>query len=294
MSDSQPFRKILVPISLTPTDAALLEYAAMLARLLGEVGCDVVHVRASGAGGTAEQVLALAEERARLIPATVRCHALEGPLEDSLLEFARDQQTDLILLGHQRTHSRRRALGRRLAMHAPCSVWIAPAGSGAQLRKILVPIDFSPNSADALRVAAELARRADDASLTVMHVRFNEASVTFEEYARLEVADESRAMKEFLDPIDLRGLNVRTVFEEAAQVAHAVDRVAERQGVDLVVMSTRGRSKSAAVLLGSQTEHVLIETERPLLAVKHFGSHLNVLEALLDARFRNKAGVRFG
>ena len=47
-------------------------------------------------------------------------------------------------------------------------------------------------------------------------------------------------------------------------------------------MGTRGRSRSAAILLGSVTEETIIETGLPLLAVKHFGARMGVLQALLD------------
>jgi len=60
-----------------------------------------------------------------------------------------------------------------------------------------------------------------------------------------------------------------------------------------LLMGTRGRSPSAAVLLGSVTEHVLRLTRMPLLTVKHFGARLTFLRSLLDRRLRDQAGPRF-
>ena len=88
-------------------------------------------------------------------------------------------------------------------------------------------------------------------------------------------------------------MTVPPLFEEGANVAHVIHRVAERQGCDLVVMATRGRSRSAAILLGSVTEEMIIETRVPLLVVKHFGPHLGVLQALLDRRFRHSGVEHF-
>ena len=294
---SQPFSKILVPLSLTHTDIELLLHAAFITRLLGEVECHFVHVRGRRAPGTLDESRDALERAVAghsfAAGVTRICSVYEGALEDRLLEYAREHKNDLIFMGHQKAHSRRRALGRRLAMHAPCSVWIVPEAAPAELRRILVPVDFSPHAADALRTAAALARRAGIERLLVLHVRFNDAAVTYEGYEEVVEGREQAAMGDFLAPIDLGGVQVEPVFEEAAHVAHAVDRIAEQRRVDLVVMSTRGRSASASVLLGSQTEQVIIETQRPLLAVKHFGSHLNVLDALLDPRFAHD-NVRFG
>ena len=196
-------------------------------------------------------------------------------------------------MGHQRARSRRRALGRRLAMHAPCSVWVVPEGSPSHLRRILVPVDFSGNSADAVLVASALARRAGLDRIAVLHVRFNEATVTFEDYVDIEAGEQRGAMDDFLAPIDLKGIETDMLFEEAAHVSTAVDRVAEREQLDLIVMNTRGRSSAAAVLLGSETEQVFIETERPVLVVKRRGARLTVLDALLDKEVAER-DVRFG
>jgi hypothetical protein len=49
-------------------------------------------------------------------------------------------------------------------------------------------------------------------------------------------------------------------------------------------MSTRGRSQAASVLLGSTTSDVIAGTHVPLLAVKHYGSKMTLLEALLNHR----------
>ena len=77
-------------------------------------------------------------------------------------------------------------------------------------------------------------------------------------------------------------------------MARAILRVAESYRADLVVMGTRGRTRAAAMLIGSETEHTLQESGGPVLAVKRLGSHLRFVEALLDPRFRHREGPRFG
>ena len=297
MNETQPFRIILIPMSLSETDSELLQHAAFLGSILRPDECHFVHVcRECDPGVFEDRMRALAQAAtAQALPASARYvfQVYQGPVEDNLLQHAREHHVDLILMGHQRAHSRRRALGRRLAMHAPCSVWVVPEGSPSELRRVLVPVDFSANSADALVVAGAVARRAGLDRIAVLHVRFNEATVTFEDYERIEEGEQRRAMEEFLAPIDLKGLQVDMLFEEAAHVSTAVDRVAEREQLDLIVMNTRGRSTAAAVLLGSETEQVFIETERPVLVVKHRGARLSVLDALLDREVAER-DVRFG
>jgi nucleotide-binding universal stress UspA family protein len=296
LSENQPFRIILIPLALAGTDDELLRHGAYVVRMLRLSEVHFVHVRGSRAPGRAEQArMALVEIVSSYdfpVSAQQTYNVYSGAIEDRLLEYAREHKIDLILLGHQRTHSRHRALARRLAMHAPCSIWVVPEGCPVELSGILVPVDFSPSAADALQLAVSLARSNGLDRISALHVRFNEAAVSFDEYEDILEGQEHRAMDEFVSRIDLKGVAVDCVLEEAAHVATAIDRVAERQPVDLVVMSTRGRSPAAAVLLGSQTEQVLIESPRPVLVVKHSGSQLNILEALFDREFA-KQGVRF-
>jgi nucleotide-binding universal stress UspA family protein len=221
-------------------------------------------------------------------------HVLRGPLLDSFLGFAADRQMDLVLLGHQRSHNVRRSLARRLAMNAPCSVWMAPEGTSAEIRTILVPTDFSEHSADALSVATSLASRLGQARCLALHVYFNEATTTFEEYDAILHDQDEQEFARFLAPLNTFGVRIETLVEEGAIVSHVVNRVAERERADLIVINTRGRSQSSAILLGSVAEQILLESRIPVLIVKHFGARMGVLQALLDKAFRHKGDRSFG
>lgn len=89
-------------------------------------------------------------------------------------------------------------------------------------------------------------------------------------------------------------MRVTPLFESSPHVADAILRVAQRERADLIVLATRGRSRSSAILLGSIAEEVIIHMRRPVLLVKHFGATLGVLEAILDTRFRQKGGLHTG
>jgi hypothetical protein len=46
-------------------------------------------------------------------------------------------------------------------------------------------------------------------------------------------------------------------------------------------------------VLGSETDHVLMASPVPVLAVKHFGTRLRLLDALFDRRRRDRGGPKF-
>lgn len=136
-------------------------------------------------------------------------------------------------------------------------------GAPAELERILVPIDFSEPAADSLRFATSMARLSSSAECLALHVYFNEAVITYEGCDQVLRGQEEQAYQQFIAPINCQGVQVTPLFEECANVGHAIGRVAEKHGVDLIVMATRGRSQSAAILLGSVTEDVIIEARVP-------------------------------
>lgn len=293
----QPIEHLMVGLARTPADAGLIRYAALAAQLGAVREVRFVHVLETAADNGSARAEIEAEVRAhcRGVPETVQvhCEVHRGPLLDRLLLLTTEQERDVLLVGQHRDHPGTRALARRLAMNAPCSIWVVPEGVPAELSRILVPVDFSEHAADTLQTAVSLARQGGLAECLALHVYFNEAVVTYEGYEQVIRGEEARAFQQFMAPLDCQGVRVVPLFEEGANVAHAVGRVAEKHGADLIVMGTRGRSRSAAILLGSVTEETIVDTRVPLLVVKHYGARMGVLQALLDRDFRGRKGPRF-
>ena len=295
------YRHVMVALACPQTDAGLIRYAAMVARCGTVNELRFVHVLPSSGNPQAvpdhDRMLAALSAAVQPhfadVPATVQVSydVLAGPLVDRLQTHIAERQVDQLLVGDQRGPAGRKSLVRRLAMKAPCSVWMVPEGSPPRIRRLLVPIDFSEPAADSLRAATSLARRLGHAECLALHVYFNQAAMTYEEYDQVLRGQEEAAYQQFIALIDCQGVRVRPLFEEGANVAHVVSSMAEQHGADLIVMATRGRSRSAAILLGSVTEEMILAARVPLLAVKHFGARMGVVQALLDRRFWEKGSL---
>ena len=291
------FRHFMVALTKTEQDRSLIRYAAMVARLGEPDQISFVHIQGAAPDSVKQsshdavvgELQQLVQEHFQDVSANVerRFHVLRGPLIDGLLSFAAGQHVDLILLGH-RSDGRpgRNALIRRLTMKAACSVWVVPDGSEPRIGRVLAPVDFSEHSADALTVAADLTARAGAAECIALHVYHAVAVITYEEAIPLVCGMEEDAYERFVAPVNLHGVEPRPVFVESERIAATIHKVAEDEKVDLKVISTRGRSRSAAILLGSVTEGVIVEARTPVLIVKHFGAKLGLLETLLGRTFR--------
>lgn len=287
------FKRPLVALSLTEPDAGLLRYAARVLPVESYEELRFAHVVADHrAAPTDEELQALRARLQRDVELVFRATAartafdvVHGARLDQLLALAVQHNSDVILLGHRKSRSGQRSLARRLAMIAPCSVWLVPEGAPDRLTRILVPVDFSNNSADALGVATTLAAGSGHQECLALHVFFDPSTVRYDEHVGEVLGHERAAFETMLAATDCHGVSVEPVFEESTRAPQAILRVSQERGCDLIVMNTRGRSRSAAVLLGSVTSETMAATTVPLLAVKHFGSRMTLMQALLNHRF---------
>ena len=96
---------------------------------------------------------------------TVGYDLLKGRALHRLTNFASDFSSDLLLTADSPWP---RWKCGRLAISAPCSVWLVPPAWAPVFRRVVVPVDFSPRDAYALRMALELMSR-DRAKCLVLH-----------------------------------------------------------------------------------------------------------------------------
>lgn len=139
-------------------------------------------------------------------------------------------------------------------------------------KKILVPVDFSDFSQQALSSAAEIAELRG-AEITVMHVMVEpQTSVPYEVYidwqkVKGEIkADAEKLLGEMAEKA--------CVSKKAAKVlvwgepASVVNETAESGGFDLIVMATHGRTGLSRLFLGSVAENVIRHAHCPVLVMR--------------------------
>jgi len=140
------------------------------------------------------------------------------------------------------------------------------------IRKILAPTDFSELSGVGVRLAMETAR-SGGAEVIVYHViavgdEWFDRREEFPPYRDM-LAEQKRILDEFLrknfsDCINL--VEVRQAVELGVPHTNIV-ATAEREGVDMIVMSTHGRTGLDHILMGSVAEKVVARAPCPVLVV---------------------------
>jgi len=219
--------------------------------------------------------------------ATVTSSVRTGKPFHEITTAAREGTADLIVIAtHGYTGVERILLGstaERVVRHAPCPVLVVPtrelpkrAGKAPpfQLKKILVPIDFSNLSKDALPYAVFLAGRFD-AEVILLHVvepfappaelgyapsTAKEAEAASQQCAAEQLA---RVRQQTLTP----NMSVQTLVRSGAPF-HEICCAAKALGADLIVLTTHGYTGLKHVWLGSTAERVVRHAPCPVLVVR--------------------------
>lgn len=144
------------------------------------------------------------------------------------------------------------------------------------LRRILVPTDFSKFSRIALAYASAFAEKFG-AELYLLHVVqdlavFIPDMVTVAPPPAPSVEQMTRAVQDAFDRIikenQLDRLNIHREVREGTPFYEIV-RYAKEQNINLIIMGTHGHTGLTHMLLGSVTEKVVRKAPCPVLTVRH-------------------------
>ncbi len=138
-----------------------------------------------------------------------------------------------------------------------------------KVEKILAPTDLSEISRLGLSYALDLAR-GWGAEVTVYHVT-DAAELANYKAASLQdlIEKHQKALTQYLNDsfADLLPLVELRTKVEVGSAAESIVAEAEKEGSDLIVMSTHGRTGLAHILMGSVTEHVVRNARCPVFSV---------------------------
>jgi nucleotide-binding universal stress UspA family protein len=136
-------------------------------------------------------------------------------------------------------------------------------------KKILVPTDFSDASKAALHQAAEFAK-ACSAKLTVMFADPFEPRTAGDEIPRrntVSKVDAENELKKEVKELVPENVLVDTMIVVDSPVP-AILKTAKDKNIDWIVMGTHGRHGVDRLVLGSVTESVLRQSDRPVLTIR--------------------------
>jgi nucleotide-binding universal stress UspA family protein len=141
------------------------------------------------------------------------------------------------------------------------------------MKRILIPVDFSEYSEEALKVAAQIARK-NNCEIILLHLLELPHQVvdTFGKGNSIPeiIFFKNKAISKLEDLMDadyLKGLNVSEAIE-FKNVSEGIIDASIKNDVDLIIMGSHGTSGFKELLVGSNTEKVVRFSNIPVLVIK--------------------------
>lgn len=199
---------------------------------------------------------------------------------EAILTAAVEEGVDLLAMStHARADRGNWFLGSvtgKVRSHSPVPLFIARAGGKpcgdwaanpeAPVRRLLLPLDGSALAEEAIPYGLEIARSFDAQvvllrAVVIPHVPGLDAGPLIEA-ARSEA-------EEYLDEVSTRLEGHGRPVVKAGSPADTIVAVAEEQDVDLIAMTTHGRSGLRRFLLGGVADRVIRAGRTPLLLIRN-------------------------
>ncbi len=282
------FEKVLVPLDGSDIAEIVLPYVAAIGRTFGK---EVTLVTAAepGAADKSQMLDSYLKETAaelkKMISKTIKISAnvLSGKPAEAILNYAKDADTDLIVIaGHGASGGSPLQLGniamKVMAASSKPVLLVRQKASSASadklLQRIMVPLDGSEMSRSALDVVEPMAAALDAEVVlfqAVEPVRYVPGFETMAPNILLPSNDEikrsaAKYLNEVEQPLKTRGLKTSSVVIADAP-AEAILDYADSGNIDLIAMTTHGFSGIKRWVFGSTAEKVLQAASKPVLVI---------------------------
>ncbi|MFY0592405.1 universal stress protein [Roseivirga sp.] len=229
----------------------------------------------------------------------VEIHVLSGNQLTELLKFENSKKIDLAILG-RRNMNRVGVLSKKMVRKSACNVMLMPDRHIETVKSILSPLDFSEYSDLALDVINDFQNATLPPVVHALHV-YKDATKYLSQV--FETADEIDRILSKRTEIDKKltayaqheldaylekmkkpyiQKNIASV-ERGKSVGQPIDQHIDKIRPDLLVMGSKGKTMSAAALLGEVSESILPHNgEHITLILKKNGENKGFLNGLLN------------
>lgn len=209
----------------------------------------------------------------------------------SILRYSAKKDVDLIIMGRKSKRSGSDVLVQRLARRAGCSLLIIPKSMRRRIHRILVPVDFSSHSKDALVQAVDLLK--DDlpkSKLLTQHVYdvptgYHYTGKSYADFAKVMEDNAKKDYGAFMKQIDTCSINIEPIFslDRHDDFISVVHRTAKKQKADVIVIGAKGRESSASIFIGSSAEKMVqVDLSIPILIVRPKGKQKGIIDLLRE------------
>lgn len=166
------------------------------------------------------------------------------------------------------------------------------------MKRILVPTDFSEHAEHALKVAAQIARK-NDSEIIILHMLELPHQTNDAIFGGVSIPETMLFMQKANETLDnisessfLDGISV-TEMVKMDKPIHGITQVSREHNIDLIVMGSHGSSGFEELLIGSNTEKVVRNSEIPVLVIKKDVSNFDLSNIVFASDFSEESKKPF-
>ncbi|WP_343696692.1 universal stress protein [Flavobacterium sp.] len=167
------------------------------------------------------------------------------------------------------------------------------------MKRILVPTDFSEHAEDALKVAAKIAKK-NDSEIIILHMLELPHQTNDAIFGGVSIPETMLFMKKANETLDkvsnssfLDGIPITEIVKMDKPI-HGITQVSKEYDVDLIIMGSHGSSGIEELLIGSNTEKVVRNSEIPVLVIKKEIPNFNISKIVFASDFSEETKKPFG
>jgi nucleotide-binding universal stress UspA family protein len=298
------FSKAMIGLDLTEMDDILIKKTAVFIKFLGIEKCYFLHVAKNLEipkeildqypdliSPTDESVEMIIKNKLKEynFPEDIETEVFAeegGHTLDTFLRWAKLKDVDLIIMGRKDDLVGNGVLADGVAKKAPCSVLLVQEKRPIKFpKKILIPTDFSAHN-HMIYEFAELIADQLDAELVPMHIYevphgYSKTGKSFEEFSEIMKENARNDFKKFVSKHHHKELECALVLAEGKNPGSLILEFAQEIDADMILLGSRGRTTSAAILLGSTAEKLIhVNKYLPMLIFKKKGETMGFFDAL--------------
>ena len=203
----------------------------------------------------------------------------EGNPLEKMLAIAEEMKVDLLVIGQSTEKSIHNILAKNLARKTEANVLIVPEKAKPGITNILVPIDFSPNSARSLKAAVAFCRQLEKpARITclfvyslpsIRHFRFDTPWIQMKNTVEDNIKDGFNAFIHTNAPGFKDQIDIALVEKSHPGIATFIVDYAHDNGCNFLFLGAKGHSNVHRLLMGSVTEELLdVNDDIPVMIIR--------------------------
>jgi nucleotide-binding universal stress UspA family protein len=214
-------------------------------------------------------------------PPETRIIIKEGRPTEEIISISNSLEPDLLITGYKVGYAGEGIIPKRIMKYVPCSVLFVPENSRYSMSSILVAVDFSEQSANALKTASHLASK--NGTVTAQHIyqyraQFFPYVLSEEERSKVDQETEDQ-LKEFRKKYDLPSdVSYRLSRHKDGKLADMVYEMVIQQQADLLIMAAKSKGITSLMRRDFVDKMVDYAFGIPLLIQKNKEKNRNFLD----------------